>query len=331
MFKKLQRELQKFGQLKEISVPIEPDAEGYLDKECPSEPCYFLFKVHSDDWANIVRDEEVFCPSCGHVAPAQSWFTRGQVEAAKKYTISTITNSMNKAMRADAAASKRRQNRNSFLSITLDVKGGRDAVLVPVAAAEPMRLRTTCESCGCRYSYVGAAYFCPSCGANSASHTFTQTLNTIRTAAGLGETLRKTLGPDEAEVMIRTLLEKSIQDTVMSFQRLTEQLYERQCGKTARRNAFQNLDAGSELWRAEIGQAYVDLIGQPKLDQLRIYFQQRHLLAHQQGIVDQDYIDRSGDRTYAAGQRLLIRDSAVREFADLIEELSHELTKKVAS
>ena len=113
--------------------------------------------------------------------------------------------------------------------------------------------------------------------------------------------------------------------------RLNEQLYERQSGKTARRNAFQNLDAGSDLWRAEIGHAFGDLIGQTKLDHLKVYFQQRHHLAHQQGIVDQDYIDRSGDRTYAVGQRLLIQDSGVREFADLIEELSSELTKKVSS
>lgn len=313
-----------------MSVPIEPDSEGFLDKECPSEPCLFLFKVNAEDWSVIVRDEEVFCPSCGHTAPADNWYPRAQVEAAREYAIGTITNAMNKAMRADAAAAKRRQNRNSFLSITLDVKGGRDAVLVPVAAAEPMRLRTTCESCGCRYSYIGAAYFCPNCGANSASHTFTQTLNTIRTAAGIGETLRSALGPDEAEVMIRTLLEKAIQDTVTSFQRLNEQLYERQKGKAARRNAFQNLDAGSELWRKEIGDSYSDLIGMRKLDILRLYFQQRHLLAHQQGIVDQDYIDKSGDKAYAVGQRLIIRHNAVREFADLVEELSQELIKKVS-
>lgn len=315
--------------MKEISVPIEPDTEGYLDKECPSESCLFIFKIHDDDWSNIVRDEEVFCPSCGHVAPAKSWYPRAQVVAARDYALGTITNSMNKVMRADAAASKGRRNSNSFLSITLDVKGGRDAVLVPVAAAEPMRLRTACEDCGCRYSYVGAAYFCPSCGANSASHTFTQTLNTIRTAAGLGETLRITLDPDEAEVMIRTLLEKAIQDTVMSFQRLNEQLYQRHCDKTARRNAFQNLDAGSDLWKEEFGHRYVDLIGRTKLDQLRVYFQQRHLLAHHLGIVDQDYIDRSGDKTYAVGQRLLIRDTAVRDFADLIEELSQQLLGKL--
>lgn len=329
MFKNLQRELERLEREQRISVPIESDSEGYLDKECPSKPCLFLFKVHGDDWSNIVRDEEVFCPSCGHVAPAKSWHPRAQLEAARDYALGTITNSMNKAMRADAAASRRRQNRNSFLSITLDVKGGRDTVLVPVTAAEPMRLRTSCESCGCRYSYVGAAYFCPSCGANSARHTFTQTLNTIRTAAGLGDTLRSTLGPDEAEVMIGTLQEKAIQDTVMSFQRLNEQLYERRSGKTAHRNAFQKLDAGSDLWKAEIGDAYVDLIGQAKLDQLKIYFQQRHLLAHQQGIVDQDYIDRSGDKTYAVGQRLLIRDFVVLEFADLIEELGQELTKRL--
>jgi hypothetical protein len=57
------------------------------------------------------------------------------------------------------------------------------------------------------------------------------------------------------------------------------------------------------------------------LKKLQVYFQQRHLLAHQQGIVDQDYIERSGDTTYQVGQRLIIRDAAVSEFADLVEML----------
>ena len=227
-------------------------------------------------------------------------------------------------MRADAAASKQRRNPNAFLSITLDAKGGRDAVPVPVAAAEPMRLRTKCESCGCRYSYVGAAYFCPSCGKNSATHTFAQTLNTIRTAARLGATLRETLGPDEAEVMIRSLLEKAMQDTVMSFQRLAEQLYD-QRGNTARRNAFQNLEAGSALWEAEIGAGYAHILDAAAINSLGIYFQQRHFLAHQQGIVDTDYVIRSTDTTYAVGQRLVIRETAVLEFADLVEKLGFEL------
>ena len=328
MFKNLQRELSRIGKITEVSVPLEYDAEGYFDRECPSEGCLFPFKVHGEDRKSIVRDEEVFCPSCRHAAPARSWHTTAQVEAARAYALGTITNAMNKAMRADASESKRKA-RNSFLSITLDVKGGRDRVLVPIAAADPMRLRTTCEACNCRYSYVGAAYFCPSCGQNSATHTFSQTMTTIRTAAGIGEALKGVLGRDEAENMTRALLEKAMQDAVMSFQRLCEQLYERRTGRSAQRNAFQRLDTGSQLWVAEIGATYNQMIDSASLQKLRVYFQQRHLLSHQQGIVDQDYITRSGDQSYAIGQRLVVREAAVRDFADMVENLGNALITRM--
>ncbi|HCL4201866.1 TPA: hypothetical protein N2C53_003980 [Pseudomonas aeruginosa] len=321
MFENFQKELRRLAASQQLSVPLESDAEGYIDKECPAEGCLFQFKIYGDDWTNIVRDDEVFCPSCRHAAPAKSWFTTAQIGAAKKYALGTVINGLNGAMRADAQASKRRKKPGAFLSITLDVKGGKDAVLLPIAAAEPMRLSTRCEDCACRYSYVGAAYFCPSCGKNSASHTFLQTLATIRTSAALGGTLRGVLGPDEAEVMTRTLLEKSILDTVTSFQRLTEQLYEARTGKEPRRNAFQNIDAGSALWEKELGVSYAQLLEAAAMAQLRVYYQQRHLLAHQQGIVDNDYVTRSGDTTYGVGQRLLIKESAALKFADLVEQL----------
>ena len=327
MFENLQHELDRLSRLQQVEVPLEADSEGYADKECPAEACLFQFKIVAEDWTNLVRDEEVFCPSCRHAAPAKSWYTTEQIEAAKQYARGVVINRINGAMRADAAASKRRQRPGSFLSITLNVKGGRNAVLLPVASAEPMRLRTKCDSCGCRYSYVGAAYFCPSCGHNSAHHTFQQTLATIRTAAGLRETLRNTLGPDEAELMTRTLLEKAIQDTVMSFQRLAEQIYESRAGVSARRNAFQNLDAGSNLWDTVAGSSFEKIVGTAAMDRLRVFYQQRHLLAHQQGIVDADYITRSGDATYAVGQRLAIKESAVLEFAGLIEQLGSALLK----
>jgi uncharacterized Fe-S cluster-containing radical SAM superfamily protein len=55
---------------------------------------------------------------------------------------------------------------------------------------------------------------------------------------------------------------------------------------------------------------------------LRKYFQRRHLLAHTNGFVDQSYVDRSGDREYALGQRLVVRGWEVEEFAKLVERLS---------
>ena len=321
MFEHLQRQLRQLSETTGVSVPLEADSEGFLDKECPSKSCLFQFKIAEDSWANIAPDEYVFCPSCGHSASVKSWFTAEQIEAAKEHALGQMTNGINTAIRADAAASKRRAKRNSFISITLEAKGGRDAVLLPVAAADPMRLRAKCEECECRYSYVGAAYFCPSCGKNSASHTFFQTLDAIRIAAGLGAKLRETLNRDEAEVIAQSLLEKAMQDTVMSFQRVSEQLYQRRTGKPAKRNAFQRLDIGSELWEAELGVSYADILGAKTMGQMVIYYQQRHLLSHQQGIVDASYITRSQDTQYAIGQRLIIRETAVSDFASLIEKL----------
>jgi uncharacterized Zn finger protein (UPF0148 family) len=329
MFDQLQREIERLSRTTSVSVPIEADAEGYYDKECPATECMFSFKIHGDDWRDIVRDEEVFCPSCRHAAPATSWWTTEHIERAKEYALDQMKNGINAAMRADAEASRRRQNPNSFIRITLEVKGGHDTLLLPLSAAKPMQLKTSCESCNCRYSYIGAAYFCPSCGKNSATHTFTQTLAAIRTAANLGPTLRQTLDADAAEIMTRTLLEKAMQDTVTSFQRLCEQLYEAKTGAPARRNAFQNLDAGSDLWEPIVGQPYAVLLGAADLPQLRIFFQQRHLLAHQQGMVDSDYVQRSGDVTYQVGQRLVIRDTGVLQFADLVERLGAALIAKV--
>lgn len=62
-------------------------------------------------------------------------------------------------------------------------------------------------------------------------------------------------------------------------------------------------------------------------DLLRL-FQQLHLLAHCEGIGDQDYIT-IADATYAAGQRLVIREEAVNRLAELVTKLAEEMRKLV--
>lgn len=66
MFEKMLRELQSMQGQIEVVVPLEADAEGYLDRECPAEACLFTFKVYGDDWHSLVKEAEVFCPMCRH-------------------------------------------------------------------------------------------------------------------------------------------------------------------------------------------------------------------------------------------------------------------------
>jgi hypothetical protein len=125
------------------------------------------------------------------------------------------------------------------------------------------------------------------------------------------------------ETTVRLVIENGLQSEVTTFQRYAEALYARRpSAPAARRNAFQNLSEGSELWRLAFGKEYSDHLGSGGLGVLTRIFQQRHLLAHRQGLVDEDYIKRSGDTSYRIGQRLVVREAAVREGLALVEKLA---------
>src|SRR5439155_27175829 len=89
----------------------------------------------------------------------------------------------------------------------------------------------------------------------------------------------------------------------------------------ARRKAFQNLNEGSDLWSAGGGRAYSATLNAPESAELLRLFQQRHLLAHCQCIVDADYLKKSGDSSYAVGQRIVVRHAAVIRMLELLDRL----------
>lgn len=318
------RELQRLERGEQISVPIPSDADGYLDKECPSAECLFEFKVHEDDWRDTVRDEEVFCPFCGHTANAKSWYTTAQAAHLKKAAVAHVKGRIGQAMKQDADSWNRRQPRNSFISITMQVNNRPQHILIPPAAAEPMRLKITCPACACRYAVIGAAFFCPSCGHNAADLMFSQAITGIRNVLDALSSVREAISDrDTAETTARLITENGLQNAVTAFQRYAEVLYARfPSVPAARRNAFQSLKEGSDLWHAATGKHYGAYLGNTEEARLVRFFQQRHLLAHTQGLVDDDYLARTGDTAYRAGQRLVIREAAVRECLLLIEKLT---------
>lgn len=327
MFDETIRALKALDGQTEVSVPIEDDEDGYFDRECPSEECLFQFKILSEDWKDKVRDEEVFCPSCRHTANAEKWWTAQQIEHAQQAALAKIAGSINNAMTRDASQWNRRQPKGGLISMSLKVDNRQTQVLLPPAAAEPMRLRITCTACECRYAVVGAAFFCPACGHNAADQQFTQSITgIIQSLDAIGSVRTAITDRDVAENTIRLLVENGLQNAVTAFQRCAEALYGGlpSAGK-ARRNAFQNLAEGDDLWTAATGKSYGVHLSPTELATLRRAFQQRHLLAHTQGIVDADYLTKSGDTRYQIGQRIVVREEAVREAADLVRKLASGL------
>lgn len=331
VFDELIRELRRLDGTHRMAVPIAADPDGYFDRECPSDECLFQFKVHEDDWAGKVRDEEVYCPFCRHTADSSKWWTQEQIAHGQEAALAQIQQRLGRAMRCDADNWNRRQKRDSFLSITMKVDSRPQRVLLPPAAAATMRLKITCPACSCRYAVIGAAFFCPACGHNAADLMFAQAVNGIRNALDALPQVRSAISDqDTAETTARLLTETGLQNAITAFQRYAESLYTRfPSAAPPRRNAFQNLKEGSDLWFRVSGKYYTAYLNDAETVSITRLFQQRHLLAHTQGIIDSDYATRAGDPTYQVGQRLVIREAAVRQCLSLIEKLTAGMVSDV--
>jgi hypothetical protein len=80
VFRDLTRELHDLERGIQVSVPLPSDADGYVEKECPSPECLSRFKIHTDDWSSLCSDEAVYCALCRHEADSQQWFTPEELE-----------------------------------------------------------------------------------------------------------------------------------------------------------------------------------------------------------------------------------------------------------
>ena len=102
-----------------MAVPIDTDDKGYFDRECPSDECLFLFKVNKEDWLNLFRDEEVFCPQCGHSAPADHWQTQAQLRHLEKEAENYMERELHEMLKDVAKEFNRSQSRNSFITMSM--------------------------------------------------------------------------------------------------------------------------------------------------------------------------------------------------------------------
>ena len=328
MFEHLLKELKH---MKTVSIPIDVDSKGYIDKQCPSESCEFKFKVNQEDWKSICKDEAIWCPLCGHEAPSNQWFTKEQVDHSVNEAKTVLNGMIHNAMREDAKEFNRRQSKNSFISMSLKVTGGKQrTVALPAKAAEEMQLEIQCESCKTRFAVIGSAYFCPACGHNSVKQTFFDSLRKISAKTDnlkiVREALENAVGKDEAELTCRSLIETCVSDGVVAFQKLCEGLYE-PYGKPPF-NAFQRLEQSEELWNKIFDESYSDWLTTKELCELKVLYQKRHLLAHNEGIVDEKYIIKSGDSGYKAGQRLVITISDIDLLVQYLRVLASKLLEK---
>lgn len=136
MFDELLCELKRLEQGVTVSVPVETDADGYYDKECPSSECLASFKVHSEDWAELVSEEVVYCPICRYEANNQQWFTTAQVENAQAIGTEKLLGRVDQAMTRGVRSANRRAPQSGFITLSFDSKPGSRSYTAPLSTTK---------------------------------------------------------------------------------------------------------------------------------------------------------------------------------------------------
>ena len=57
--------------------------------------------------------------------------------------------------------------------------------------------------------------------------------------------------------------------------------------------------------------------------------QNRHILIHNRGVVDQNYLDRGGDQQFQLGERIRIRSNEAKRFVNLVRTMGANLMDNV--
>jgi Zn finger protein HypA/HybF involved in hydrogenase expression len=268
---------------------------------------------------------------CGHDAPSDQWYTHEQINGINKiassYAHSLISNELDRMFGKMARTTRS----NKYIKITYKPNRKTTFVNNPIGQRPEWELEIACEKCETRYSVIGSAYFCPCCGYNAVDRVFDESIDTVqKMIESIGDiyiTLEKSHGKDKAESMCRSMIEGTLGDVISAFQKFAEDTYKKLMpAKKVKVNDFQIIEKGSKLFYEASGKGYDAWLTKDEIVDANILFQQRHLIEHNHGLIDERYIQNSNDNSYKVGQRVIIRSSDALKLLGYVRRLSQGLS-----
>jgi hypothetical protein len=193
-------------------------------------------------------------------------------------------------------------------------------------AEKQVRRTIMCARCETVYAVYGATAFCPACGPRAAADTVLEAIERGRRSLALEDAL-----PDDLREQARAdgVFDKTAADAVKEVVTLFEVFARDQFGArvpgheeivTHRgRGVFQRLDDVEALFTEHVGAPISAHVPEAVWSRLKIVFQQRHVLAHRRGIVDEQYVQRVPHARQQVGQRLVLSRRDAEQALDALE------------
>lgn len=303
----------------QFSISIPRDENGYLGRECPE--CERYFKI-TPGTGLIGTDLPCHCPYCGHTAAQDQFFTKAQIEYARSVVINKVTGALIKDMKS--LEFNHRPKGPFGIGISMKVEGRPR----PIRRYSEMELEeeVVCDICTLRYTVFGTFAFCPDCG----KHNSLQILEKNLSLAQKQIELAATVDGDLSAQLIADALENGV-SAFDGFGRETCRVHASKAANPSKAEAvsFQNLGGAQKNVQSLFGfDLSAGLIADEWLSLSRC-FQKRHLLAHNMGIVDDEYLRKTNDPQARVGRKITILTEEVLSMLNLTRKLGAYLSSSL--
>lgn len=304
---------------KGISVSMLTDEDGLVGRECPNPECLGYFKIR---FGTGLTEPGLpcHCPYCGHVAGHDQFWTQDQLGYAQSVLVREVGKAF-KQWAENLDHNLKRQTRNSFIKLSMSYKGSYH----PIRYYREKELETSivCDNCTLEYAVYGVFAFCPDCGTHNS-------LQILRSNFALAtKELDMSASSDDKE-LAQYLMADALENVVSAFDGFGRQIAEVYRDKTnnpdqAQHLSFQNIDRARDRVQNLFGLDFADRITQDEWESVRRCFQKRHVFAHRMGVVDQAYIDATGDIEAVVGRKVRVEPNEIEAFMRLLERVGDRL------
>jgi len=221
-----------------------------------------------------------------------------------------------------------------MFSIEMSVDSGSPPPIrvLPQYVEEKVRRTITCSNCSTIYAVYGASAFCPVCGPRATLAMVIEAFEAVRTALSLEDHL-----PEDAREQARAIgvFGNVAADTIKRVVTLFEVFARNQfvecveahvdALRKAGRSIFQRLDDADDLFSEHAGLRLSGLVDVYTWARMLVIFQQRHVLVHRHGHVDDHYLQRVPTARQRVGQALVVTRKEAEQALDDFERLAQAL------
>jgi len=305
-----------------ISIPIVPDADRFTGRECPNPECEGYFKV---EFGTGLKEEDVpcHCPYCGYNAQHDKFWTKEQIEYAKSIALKKITDAFHKDLKKLEFDYKPRGPLGIGLSMKVKLEQS-----IPIRNYREKKLETevVCDNCTLRYAIYGVFAFCPDCGQHNSLQILNKNLELVSKMLDMASKAEKEL----AEHLVRNALE----DCVSSFDGFGRELCRVYANKAsvpynAEKLSFQNIEKVKQILNVSFGISLITALSEEDWQIAVRGFQKRHLLSHKMGIVDDEYVQKTGDTQVVAGRKIYISTEEVKRLIEIVRKFSCYISEEL--